>query len=92
MRGSTVYHHEAYTLAACNNVRLVLLITLGAVNVQLTFSSCHKFSIGLASGLSGGVIHQLIPLLSKKSLALREVCLGSLSCIKRWPSAYTCPK
>ena len=32
-----------------------------------------------------GVFHQLIPLRSMKPCARRLVCLGSLSCWKRWP-------
>ena len=52
-------------------------------NLVRTFSSCHTFSIGFASGLSGGVLHQFMLLVAKNSRALREVCLGSLSCINR---------
>lgn len=44
-----------------------------------SFSSCHKFSMGLKSGDSGGVFHQLIQLLSRKSATKCEVCFGSLS-------------
>ena len=51
---------------------------------RYNFSSCQTFSIGLGSKLSEGVRHQLIPCSSKKACALFEVCLGSLSCIKRW--------
>lgn len=53
------------------------------------FSSCHSSSIGLRSGDSGGVFHQLIPFCSIKVLASRLVCLGSLSCWNRWPSGNT---
>ena len=42
-------------------------------------SSCHKFSIGLRSGDSGGVCHQLIPFSSMNFFACFDVCLGSLS-------------
>ena len=48
-----------------------------------TFNLCHKFSIGFASGDSGGVRHQLIPLSVKNACARRDVCFGSLSCMKR---------
>ena len=58
-------------------------------NVHHTFNLCHKFSIGLMSGDSAGVLHQYTPLLVKKSLAAFEVCLGSLFAINRWPSGYT---
>lgn len=40
-----------------------------------TLSSCHRFSIGFASGLSGGVLHQLMLLAVKNSWAFREVCM-----------------
>ena len=33
-----------------------------------SFSSCHKFSMGLASGDSGGVVHQFTPLVLTKLL------------------------
>ena len=60
-------------------------------NIQhtLAFNSCHKFSIGFASGLSGGVFHQLIDFSAKKVCAWREVCLGSLSCMNLCPVGYT---
>ena len=48
-----------------------------------SLSSCHKFSIGLMSGDSAGVFHQLMLFLSNYSPTLREACLGSLSCMKR---------
>ena len=54
-----------------------------------SLSTCHRFSIGFRSGLSGGVCHQLIRFCSKNSHARLEVCLGSLSCMKRWWSGYT---
>ena len=56
---------------------------------NLTFSSCQRFSMGLAPGLSGGVFHQLMLFSAKNSLAAADVCFGSLSCMKRWPSGYT---
>lgn len=51
-----------------------------------SLSSCHRFSMGLRSGDSAGVFHQLIPLSKKYALASLEVCLGSLSCMNWWPS------
>ena len=54
--------------------------------LRYSLSSCHKFSIGLRSGDSAGVFHQFMPLSSKKDAAIREVCLGSLSCMYLWPS------
>jgi len=56
---------------------------------SLTFSSCHWFSIGLASGLSGGVRHQFTPFWSKNAFAILEVYFGSLSCIKWWLFSYS---
>ena len=41
--------------------------------------------MGLASGLSGGVLHQLTPLPSKNVRAVDDVCFGSLSCMNLWP-------
>ena len=55
---------------------------------QKCFSSCRSNSIGFRSGGSGGVFHQLISFSSMKVLAMRLVCLGSLSCWKRWPCGY----
>ena len=37
--------------------------------LMYSFSSCHKFSIGLRSGDSGGVFHQLIPSSAKNLFA-----------------------
>ena len=54
-----------------------------------TFNSRHRFSIGLASGDSGGVFHQLIPRSAKNAAARRDVCFGSLSCINLWLCGYT---
>ena len=54
-----------------------------------SLSSCHKFSMGLASGDSGGVVHQLTPLVLRNSLARFDTCFGSLSCMKRCPSGKT---
>ena len=45
------------------------------------FSSCHKSSIRLRSGLSGGVCHQVMLFSSKEACARLEACLGSLSCM-----------
>ena len=56
---------------------------------SLTFSSCHRFSIGLASGLSGRIRHQFTPFWSKNAFAILEVCFGSLSCIKWWLFSYS---
>ena len=44
------------------------------VSITFTFNSCHRFSIGLASGLSGGVFHQLIDFSAKSARARRDVC------------------
>ena len=63
---------------------LVLGLTLRQI---YSFSSCHKFSIGLRSGHSAGVFHQLTLFLSRKLLAWIEECLGSLSCMKRCSSS-----
>ena len=38
----------------------------------------------IASGLSGGVRRQLIPLSSEMALAIIEVCLGSFSWMNWW--------
>ena len=54
-----------------------------------SFNSCQRFSIGFKSGDSAGVFHQLISLFSKKSLAIRDVCFGSLSYIYRGSSGKT---
>ena len=54
-----------------------------------TFNSCHRFSIGLASGDSGGIFHQFIPHSAKNAAARRDVCFGSLSCISLWLCGYT---
>ena len=51
-----------------------------------SFNSCHKFSIGFMSGDSAGVFHQFIDSISNSSLAARDVCLGSSSCISLWVS------
>ena len=42
---------------------------LQAAHNKHTFSSCQRFSIGFASGLSGGVLHQLILCSSKNAWA-----------------------
>ena len=73
-----------------------------------SFNSCQRFSMGLRSGDSGGVCHQLIPLSSMKDFARLcmyvcvismpvytnnlDVCLGSLSCMKRWWSGKVAPR
>ena len=49
-------------------------------------SSCHRSLIGVRSGNSGGVFHQLMSFSSIKVVARLLVCLGSLSCWKRCPS------
>ena len=54
-----------------------------------SLSSCHMFSMGLQSGLSGGVFHQLTPFVCIHAAAYRDVCLGSLSCMNRWWFGYT---
>ena len=41
---------------------------------KYNFSSCHKFSMGFKSGLSGGVRYQFISFSSKKALARLVVC------------------
>ena len=58
--------------------------------VLYSFSSCHKFSIGLQSGDSEGVLYQLTPLAVSQSLALLDVCLGSLSAINLCHFGYIC--
>ena len=52
-----------------------------------SFSSCQRFSIGLRSGDSAGVFHQLISSFSNQAFALLEVCLGSLSCMNNTGSS-----
>ena len=42
------------------------------------------------SGLSGGVCHHFILCWEKNSLAARDVCLGSLSCMKRCAHGSLC--
>jgi len=54
-----------------------------------SFSSCHRFSIGLQSGDSAGVFHQLTPSACRNCATRFDVCLGSLSCISRLPLGYT---
>ena len=51
---------------------------------KYSFSLCHRFLIGLQSGLSGGVFHQFTLSLSIKSRANLDVCFGSLPCIEFW--------
>ena len=58
-------------------------------HLRYSLISCHKFSMGLMSGLFGGVLHQLLPSSSKQWATQRDVCFGLLSCIKWWPSGYT---
>ena len=59
----------------------------GLISLRMnSFNSCHKFSIGLQSGDSGGVCHQLMLLFSMKDFAILDVCLGSLSCMNLCPS------
>ena len=58
------------------------------IEYKFTFSSCQRFSMWLASGLSGEVFHQLMLFSAKNSLVATDVCFGSLSCMKRWPSGY----
>ena len=50
-----------------------------------SLSSCQRFSIGLRSGDSATVFHQFTPSCCKKFLAKLDRCLGSLSCMNRWP-------
>ena len=45
--------------------------------------------MGLRSGDSAGVFHQLMDLSSIYSFAMFDVCFGSLSCINLCPSGYT---
>ena len=49
-----------------------------------SFISCHRFSMGLQSGDSAGVFHQLMEFLVKNSCAFLDVCLGSLSSMCCW--------
>ena len=58
-----------------NHINIVSFTSL----LIYSLSSCHKFSIGLRSGDSGGVRHQLIPFSSMNFFACFDVCLGSLS-------------
>ena len=52
-----------------------------------SFSSCHRFSIGLRSGDLTGVFHQFTLLSSIHCLAYNtDMCLRSLNL---WPSGYT---
>ena len=45
-------------------------LLLGLISRRINYlNSCHTFSIGLQSGNSGGVHHQLIPLELKKVCA-----------------------
>ena len=48
-------------------------LDLGFVFLTYSFSSCHMFSIGLASGDSGGERHQFTPLSSNKFTAHFDV-------------------
>ena len=57
--------------------------------LKCSFSSCHKFSIGLQSGDSGGVCHQLTPFSRKNCCASLDVCLGPLSWTNRCPFGYS---
>ena len=52
-----------------------------------SFNSCHMFSLRFMSAF-GGVHHQFTPFYLNNTLALLDWCLGSLSCIKRWPLGY----
>ena len=70
----------------CTSCSLFLGLASRRMN---SYNTCHRFSTGLASGDSGGVFHQWTPLSSKKVWASLEVCLGSLSCIKRCPLGKT---
>ena len=77
---STVAVSQNFTIPSISSC-----FVLGLTSLIMNFlSSRHKFSIGFKSGNSAGVFHQLIPLLVMKLRAKMEVCLGSLSCMKRW--------
>ena len=84
--------HYSNAMLSAGNFQGVHNIThnyfIYAVSEQI-LSSCHKFSMGFKSGFSGGVRHQSTPFSTKNSRAFWEVCLGSLSCMKRCPLAYT---
>ena len=54
-----------------------------------SFNSCQRFSIGLRSGDSAGVFHQLIELSRNHSFVILAACLGSLSCMNLWLVGYT---
>ena len=54
-----------------------------------SFNSCHKFSMGLQSGDSAGVLHQFTLFADKKFLAWLDECLGSLSAMNLWLVGYT---
>ena len=76
--GFTVYQNSAIPSISCSFV-------VGFTSLLMySLSSCHKFSIGLRSGDSGGVCHQLIRLFSMYFFAYFDVCLGSLSCMNLW--------
>ena len=72
-------HFSLSTVSSC--------LHFGLISLRMnSFNSCHKFSIGLQSGDSGGVCHQLMLLFSMKDFAILDVCLGSLSCMNLCPS------
>ena len=76
--GFTVCQNSAIPSISCSFV-------VGFTSLLMySLSSCHKFSIGLRSGDSGGVCHQLIRLFSMYFFAYFDVCLGSLSCMNLW--------
>ena len=76
--GFTVCQNSAIPSISCSFV-------VGFTSLLMySLSSWHKFSIGLRSGDSGGVCHQLIRLFSKYFFACFDVCLGSSSCMNLW--------
>ena len=59
---------------------------IDTLHIVPSIHAIYRFSIGFASGFSGGIYHQLIRQLAKNSCALLEVCLGSF--IKRYLDEY----
>ena len=81
LRFSTVTFSQNCTIPTISSCFVLGLTSL----LQNSLSSCHihVFSIGFKLGNSAGAFHQLIPWSLMKSRAKLEVCLGSLSCMKR---------
>ena len=65
-----------------------LVVGLASLRMN-SLSSCQRFSIGLRSGDSARVFHQLMELSFIQSAAYPDVCFGSLSCINLCSSGKT---